>query len=473
VTLIEDLKGATLTNALTDEQLDDFASVGATLEYASGDELFREGQPADHLWMLLDGEIELTQQFGHEATVLTIMTESGQWAGGHAAWGSADENAVFLVTGHALTSGRCYVVPSESLGQFVERWLPFSKHILDAVYQTVRRVDATARQHQSLMALGKLAAGLAHEINNPASASLRAVESLRNTSDYMLQSLVGLAQHGVAAEQFLELDRIRAALQQRPTAVGRALDMADREETIGEWIDHRGIEFAWQMAPLLATKGVDEAWFGEVEAVVGSDGLGAALQWISSTIGVAGLLTELTDATDRIAHLVQDAKTYSQMDRASLQCVDLASGIESTLTMLAPKLKGIEVVRAYDDSVPEIEVYAAELNQVWTNLIDNALDAMDGEGTLRLATSRDEDEVVIEITDSGPGIAPDVQLRVFEPFFTTKDVGSGTGLGLDISRRIVVDRHGGAISFDSVPGSTTARVRLPVQHDRAFKSTGQ
>ncbi len=463
MTLIDDLKRATLTNALSDEQLGEFASIGATHEFAPGDKLFQEGQPADHLWILLDGEVELTQQFGHETTVLTIMTEPGQWAGGHAAWGSADENATFLVTGRGLTPGRCYVVPSEALGQFVGRWLPLGKHILDAVYQTVRRADATARQHESLAALGKLAAGLAHEINNPASASLRAVESLQSASDYMLQSLVGLAKNGVAAEQFLGLDQVRAELQQRPTVTGSALEMADREETIGEWMDRRGIEFAWQMAPLLATKGVDEAWFGEVEALVGTDGLGAALQWISSAVGVTGLLAELADATDRIAHLVQDAKTYSQMDRASLQCEDLTGGIESTLTMLARKLEGIEVVRSYDESVPDVEVFAAELNQVWTNLIDNALDAMDGDGTLHIATSVDGDEAVVEITDSGPGIAPEIQQRVFEPFFTTKDVGGGTGLGLDISRRIVVSRHGGTISFVSVPGSTTASVRLPLR----------
>jgi signal transduction histidine kinase len=463
VTLVDDLRRASLTDELTDEQLAEFASLGVIHEFAPGDVLFREGQAATELWILLEGRIELTQLFGRETTVMLVMAEPGQWAGGHAAWGSADDNAVFLVTGRAVASGRCYVVPSDALGRFVRRWLPFAKHLLDAVYQTVRRVDATARQHESLAALGKLAAGLAHEINNPAAASLRAVESLRSASDYMLQSLVHLAEHGVSAETFLELDRIRGELQARPTEVASALDTADREEAVGEWMDAHGIEFAWQMAPLLATKAVDEAWFVSVEAVVGTEATGAALQWISSAIGVTGLLAELTETTERISHLVQDVKTYSQMDRASLQRSDLAAGIESTLTMLAPKLTGIEVVRDLGDAVPDIEVYAAELNQVWTNLIDNALDAMDGEGTLRLAMRVDGSDVVVEITDSGPGIDPEIQRRVFEPFFTTKEVGSGTGLGLDISRRIVVDRHGGAISFDSRPGSTTATVRLPIE----------
>ena len=461
MTLIDDLRTASVSNELTDEQLADFASIGEVCEFAVDDELFHEGQPADTMWILLEGEIELTQQIGHESAVLAIMTVPGQWAGGHGAWGSGDEHAVFLATGRALAPGRCYLVPAGELRDFVQRWLPLAKHVLDAVYQTVRRVDATARQRESLVALGKLAAGLAHEINNPASASLRALEALQNTSTYLLQSLVGLAQHGVGAEQFLELDRKRDELQQRPTAGGSALEVADREEFVGEWLEERGVEFAWQMAPILASRGADEAWFDEVEAIVGEDSLAPAVRWITSTVGVAGLLSELTDATNRISHLVQDVKTYSQMDRASLQCIDITGGIESTLTMLAPKLESIEVVRDYAD-VPEIEVFAAELNQVWTNLIDNALDAMDGEGVLRLAMAVDGDDVVVEISDTGPGIDPAILHRVFEPFFTTKDVGSGTGLGLDISRRIIVDRHGGSIEFESSPGATTATVRLPL-----------
>jgi signal transduction histidine kinase len=462
MSLVDDLRSASLTSELTAEQLSDFASIGEVREFAPGDELFHEGRPADELWMLLDGEVELVQQVGHEVTTFVRMTEPGQWAGGHAAWGSGDENAVFLVTGRAETVGRCFVVPSHELAEFVRRWLPLGRHLLDAVYQTIRRADANVRQRESIVALGKLAAGLAHEINNPASASLRAVESLRNTSGYMLQSLAGLAQHGVGAEQFLELDRMRLLLQQRPAAEGGALEVADREELIGEWLDSRGVEFAWQMAPILAGRGADDRWFAELEAVVGADGLAPAVRWVTSTLGVDGLLSELSDATNRISHLVQDVKTYSQMDRASLQRSDLTAGLESTLTMLAPKLEGVDVVRDYGEDVPEVEVYAAELNQVWTNLIDNALDAIDGEGTLRLAVGVDGDDVVVEIGDTGPGIDPAILHRVFEPFFTTKDVGSGTGLGLDIARRIVVDRHGGSIEFESSPGSTTATVRIPL-----------
>ena len=210
-----------------------------------------------------------------------------------------------------------------------------------------------------------------------------------------------------------------------------------------------------------AIQRVDRAWLEELVAIVGPDGLSAAVRWITSAVGMMSILSELADATSRISHLVEDVKTYSSMDRAELRRIDVTGGIDSTLTMLAAKLHDIEVIRSYGGDAPEVEVYAAELNQVWTNLIDNAVDAMEGHGTLRIATRCEGTDLVVEITDSGPGIDPAVLNRVFEPFFTTKDVGKGTGLGLDISRRII-DRHGGEIAFDSHPGSTTARVRLPI-----------
>ena len=211
----------------------------------------------------------------------------------------------------------------------------------------------------------------------------------------------------------------------------------------------------------LAAAGVDQPWCTRVEQEVGPAALGPALEWVASTLDVEALLDEIQDTTTRISALVAAVKSYSQMDRSSLQRIDVHEGIESTLTMLGHKLRDIDVVRDFECQIEELEAHPGELNQVWTNLIDNAIDAMAGRGTLTVATRCDEANLVVDISDTGHGMPADVQHRAFEPFFTTKDVGKGTGLGLDISRRIVSERHGGEITFDSGPAGTTVHVRLP------------
>ena len=277
-------------------------------------------------------------------------------------------------------------MPSPDLARLVGTWSPFSKHVIGGVFQTVRSIDATARQRESLVALGTLAAGLAHEINNPAAAILRSVEALQAACGYMLAALVNLAEDGVSAEQFIALDRLRLELEGREVVDDGSIATADREEAIGEWMEDRAIDHAWSMAAVFASVDVEQDWFDRLEAMVGRVALGPALHWVSSTLGSATLMSEIVEATNRIGHLVQDVKSYSQMDRSALQVVDVHDGIESTLTMLRPKLGQIDVVRDFQSDLPPIEVYASELNQVWTNLIDNAADAMDGSGTLRLST---------------------------------------------------------------------------------------
>jgi signal transduction histidine kinase len=330
---------------------------------------------------------------------------------------------------------------------------------------TVRRIEATARQREALVALGTLAAGLAHEINNPASAATRAVDALRATSETLFASLGGLARGPITAEQFVELDSLRTQLSAPPPG-SDPLAIAEREELLSDWLADHGVERDWVVAPALAGAGADVAWCEEVAAVLPEHVLDSGLEWVASSLSMTELLGEVKESTGRISALVAAVRSYSQVDRASLQMTDVTEGIESTLVMLGHKLKnGVTVVRDYGDDVPAIEAIAGELNQVWTNLIDNAVDAMDGSGTLRVSTRVDDRGwVAVEIADTGHGMSTEVQRHAFEPFYTTKEVGKGTGLGLDISRRIVVERHSGEIVVTSVPGETVLRVRLPPRH---------
>jgi signal transduction histidine kinase len=455
----EDLRAIPLFDGLTDDQLVELMSIGEFRDFKEGEELFREAQPSDYWWVLLEGTVNLSRRAGHEETVIGVMNSPGQWAGGFQAW---DEHGAYLATARGVTLGRVLRVPAEQLRDLANAWFPFGAHLIRGLFNTVRSIENMARQREALVALGTLAAGLAHEMNNPASAATRSVDALEDSCEVVLSTLGKLADGSISTAHYLALDTLRREIEPQ-TANLEPLAIADREDALSDWLARHGVERDWIIAPPLAAAGLDVAWCERAAAQLNGAPLAPALEWIASSLLTASLLSEVKESTRRISDLVAAVKSYSQLDRASVQQTDLTEGIESTLVMLAHKLDGVAVVRDYSDDVPRIEAIAGELNQVWTNLIDNAIDTMRGNGTLRISTRLNDNGVEVEIGDTGPGMPKQVQARAFEPFYTTKDVGKGTGLGLDISRRIIVERHGGEITIDSRPGETVLLVQLPLR----------
>jgi signal transduction histidine kinase len=459
VITVADLGALPIFQGLTDAQLSELVASGEEVPVVPGAEVFREGEPADSWWLLLDGAIELVRRIGREDAVVARMDQPGRWAGGFRAW---DEAGVYLATGRGTTPGRLMRIPAIVLRDLSHAWFPFAGHLIEGLYRTARSIESTARQRSALVTLGSLAAGLAHEINNPAAAATRAIDALEDASDTLLAAPARLAGLGLSGDQIAALEELRSSVRPADDA-DDPLAASDRQQAVGSWLFRKGVGRAWELAGPLASAGIDVGWCERVAAVVENDALEPILDWVAGTLATTSLLVELKESTRRISELVAAVRSYSQLDRTAKQPTDIVAGLDSTLLIMSHRLRdGVTVLRDYRRPIPSIDAYAGELNQVWTNVIDNAVDAMDGQGTLRLAVRAEDQQVVVEITDSGAGMPDDVLARVFDPFFTTKEVGKGTGLGLDIARRIVVDRHGGSIEIDSEPGSTLIRVRLPL-----------
>jgi signal transduction histidine kinase len=328
----------------------------------------------------------------------------------------------------------------------------------------MRNTQRVVGQRQKLLALGALSAGLTHELNNPAAAAVRATSTLRDRVAGMRHKLAMLA-HDELDPRLLGLlvdvqeDAVKAVADAPKLT---ALEESEREDELNDWLDEHEVPNGWELAPIFVGAGTTTEFLDKVAAGAPPAMLEGAIRWLAYTLEGELLLNEITDSVTRISSLVAAAKQYSNMDRAPHERADLHVGLKSTLVMLGSKLQGIEVVKDFDRSLPPVPIYAGELNQVWTNLIDNAVQAMDGHGTLTVRTSLDGECARVEIGDTGPGIPASIRQRIFEPFFTTKPVGQGTGLGLDISYRIVVGRHGGDITVESEPGNTRFIVRLPL-----------
>jgi len=349
----------------------------------------------------------------------------------------------------------------------VREWFPMAAHLLEGSQVQGYAARDTVARHERLVALGSVTAGLTHELNNPVTAVMRATDRLREMLAEMREKVALMVRSQLPADQLEAIADLagRALERRRDAPTMSPLEASDREDELADWLEEHGVSDAWDMAPTLVAAGMDLDWLEKFAEVLPPEHLEVGLSYPVRALESDSMLDEITDAAGRISGLLASAKQYTQMDRAPLQSFDIHEGLDATLTMLAHKLgENIEIVRDYDRALPKIAAFPGELNQVWTNLIDNAADAMDGRGTLTVRTSAvGDDRVMVEIGDTGPGVPDDVRTRVFEPFFTTKEVGQGTGLGLDIAWQIIVGRHGGEIRVESTPGDTRFQVVLPIQ----------
>jgi signal transduction histidine kinase len=331
----------------------------------------------------------------------------------------------------------------------------------------LRRSQSLIGTRERLLSLGRLTAGLTHELNNPAAAAVRATAALRERVSKMRRKLAHLAGANVDAEALVVLTELQETAVERMAKAEKLspLEVGDAEDALTGWLEDHGVDDGWDLAPPLVAAGVDEAWLDEIAGLLPPDLLPDGLHWVAYALETEQLMMEIEDSTERISALVDAAKQYSQLDRAAHQDIDVRDGLLSTITMMQYKLKqpgNITLVKDFAPDLPIIPAHPAELNQVWTNLIDNAIQAMPGGGTLTVRTARENDQVLVEICDTGVGVPPELQQKIFEPFFTTKPVGEGTGLGLDICYRVVTQRHGGDLRVVSKPGDTRFQVRLPI-----------
>jgi signal transduction histidine kinase len=457
----DQLRGIPALAALDDEELARLAEAGRERRLAPGEFLFRQGERAAHFHLVLAGRLETTREVAGEQ-VLMMSHEPGGYLGAMAlltdtpyrgSTSSAGETVVFELDG-------------EELRRLAFAHPPLLRGFLPALESVSGAIKEVERDRDRLLAVGRLAAGLAHELNNPAAAASRGVATLRDLERQRQEAFADIAGRGGPADRLAAIASLGIAATER-TAPGQRLDplaASDHEQELLEALERRGVPDPYPIAGALTEAGLGPEWIDRVTEAVGDGGLAPGLRFLASCAGTRVLLGELEEATTRIADLVDAVRSYSYLDQAPRQTVDIHQGLENTLSLLGHELreKRVEIVRDLDPGLPGVEASGSELNQVWTNLIDNAVDAVAPGGRITLRTRRQGERVCVEIGDDGPGIPDDLKGRIFDAFFTTKAVGQGTGLGLDIAQRIVV-RHHGELRLESAPGDTRFQVLLPIR----------
>ena len=464
----EELRTLFLFEDLSDDQLAWLAERGRVVEYPAGGTIHAEGAPASCFFVLLSGTIAMLSRVQGGEIELFRSDYRGSYTGAFDAYLS--ERGVpqlYPGTSRAITDCRLFELPAADWGHAVKEWFPMAAHLLAGSQIQGYAARDTVARHERLVALGTVTAGLTHELNNPVTAVVRATARLRDMMTEMREKVGTMVRSQLPADKLEAIaDLAGRALEQRRQAPALSpMETSDREDEMADWLEDHGVASAWDIAPTLVAAGVGVDWLEELAKVLPPPHVEIGLSYPVRALESDFMLDEITDAAERISGLLASAKQYTQMDRAPLQSFDIHEGLDATLTMLAHKLgDDIEIVRDYDRSLPKIAAFPGELNQVWTNLIDNAADAMKGHGKLTVRTAAlGDDRIMVEIGDTGPGVPDEVRTRVFEPFFTTKDVGKGTGLGLDIAWQIVVGRHNGEIRLESTPGNTRFQVVLPLQ----------
>lgn len=460
---LEDLRRIDLFDDLDDQQLELWREVAVIREEPADTVVAERRDASAGVFLLLDGII---QGMIFEAGRLEPVTRqvAPTWLGAITAMtetGYAGEM-------RAVTDVRLAVIAPEDFVRLALTQRPVHRRVMHAVRTVSARTAVREQNRERLASLGTMAAGLAHELNNPASAARQAASDLAEALDVLASTVGMFVESGVEREQAQELVAMqREALERAASSDSMsALDAADAEDALLDSLQALGVAEPWRLTEPLAAAGIDAAWLDRLAAAAGP-GANAAVGWVAASLTARGLTAEIAESTDRMGKLVKAIKSYAFMDRGEVVESDIHEGLETTLLVLSHKLKHttIEVDREYDRSLPKLTLRGSELNQVWTNVLANAIEALGESGTIKIVTERDGPCARVDIIDDGPGIPKEIQERVFDPFFTTKDVGEGTGLGLDTVRRIVTERLGGSIEFDSVPGRTAFHVWLPF--DRA------
>jgi signal transduction histidine kinase/predicted CoA-binding protein len=457
------LKRVPLFSNLSEEDVERLAESIERVELPGGEMLFTQGSPGDKAYIIQEGELEILRE-SEGRKVLLAVRKAGEVIGEM----SILHEAPRMASVRARKDSLLLALGQEQLDDLLNSSPSATRAMLHTISSRLKATESMLRQSEKIAQLGTLTAGVAHELNNPAAAVQRGAGQLKEILQHFQESTEGMAKIELSPEQLTRLEEVDQIVREhalQPEDLS-TLERGDREMEMEDWLEAHHFEEPWELAPVLVGVGFDEAKLEDLASSFDAGQLQVLIPWICDRYDVYSLLEEVEQGAKQISQIVKALKTYAYLDQAPVQMVDVHEGLDNTLIMLRSKLKkGIDVQRKYAQDLPRIQAYGSELNQVWTNLIDNAVDALEGQGEIEIRTRSEGDWVVVEIIDNGPGIPVEIQGKIFDTFFTTKGPGKGTGLGLDISYNIVVQRHRGDIRVTSEPGRTCFEVWLPVNFE--------